>query len=406
MFLGCLFIELIMISENLLTKTINITDPDLKYYYSARDGTEKEIPNSINYIYFKDVKEGKYCIFGNDYQEYYISGGDDGSRLGGGYRFHKTDSHFISRLIRGRSITDISSADKKYQDSCGNPINIRCYIDVNLICKINNEYKEIYIQELKYNEKPNLIYKLCFVSDLKPNSKYIISNFTKSEYNSGGVIISEGVKYYVSKKVLNILETYFECKNDNIYCKYNNKKEIAKLTLITEDEIITDNDIKILRQSLKLEVENKKFTFYINNSNHINYMKEGKYCFLIMHIYNNLIYGYEFNEDKYYYLKFEEKPVLKNIDQVIAKKFRRMIKQDLYTYLLSNNKKCGMTISIDKDKNITSKLIKLNDNCFETVLDISLLEPVSEWDKELNYIDEFDGIMEGFDNEENKDDQK
>lgn len=392
-----------MISENLLTKTINITDPNLEYYYSARDGTEKEIPDSINYIYFKDVKEGKYYIYSNDYQEYYISGNN--SNCDGGYRLHKTDSYFISRLTRNGNETVRSSADKKYYDGY-NPIYIRCYNYVNLICKINNEYKEIYIQELKYNEKPILIYKLCFVSDLKPNSKYIISNFTKSEYRSGGVITSEGVKYYVSKKVLNILETYFECKNDNIYCKYNNKKEIAKLTLITEDEIVTDNDIKILRQSLKLEVENKKFTFYINNSNHINYMKEGKYCFLIMHIYNNLIYSYEFNEDKYYYLKFEEKPVLKNIDQVIAKKFRRMIKQDLYTYLLSNNKKCGMTISIDKDKNITSKLIKLNDNCFETVIDISLLEPISEWDKELNYIDEFDGIMEGFDNEENKDEQK
>ena len=77
LFLGCLFIELIMISENLLTKTINITDPDLENYYSARDGTEKEIPNSINYIYFKDVKEGRYSIFSNYYQEYYISGGKD-----------------------------------------------------------------------------------------------------------------------------------------------------------------------------------------------------------------------------------------------------------------------------------------------------------------------------------------
>lgn len=404
MFLGCLFIELIMISENLLTKTINITDPDLKYYYSARDGTEKEIPNSINYIYFKDVKEGKYCIFGNDYQEYYISGGDDGSRLGGGYRFHKTDSHFISRLIRGRSITDISSADKKYQDSCGNPINIRCYIDVNLICKINNEYKEIYIQELKYNEKPNLIYKLCFVSDLKPNSKYIISNFTKSEYNSGGVIISEGVKYYVSKKVLNILETYFECKNDNIYCKYNNKKEIAKLTLITEDEIITDNDIKILHQSLRLEIGNKKFTFYINNFNLINYKKEGKYCFLFIHIYNSslynyLIYGYEFKEDKYYYLKLEERVILKNINQKISKNLKKKENQDLYTCLLSNNEKCGMLVSIDEDKNVTHKLVKLNVKYFDSILDISLLKPVSKWYKKpcnIDNINKFDDIIEGF----------
>ena len=54
---------------------------------------------------------------------------------------------------------------------------------------------------------------------------------------------------------------------------HNNKKTIAKLTLITGDEVISENGSKLL-QSLKLEINNKKFTFYINDINTINYEKE------------------------------------------------------------------------------------------------------------------------------------
>ena len=184
---------------------------------------------------------------------------------------------------------------------------------------------------------------------------------------------------------------------------------MAKLTLITEDEILTkDGSTKIL-QSLKLEIGNKKFTFYINNPKVIDYKKEGKYCFLVMHIYNNslynnLIYGYEFKEDKYYYLKYEEKLILKYIDDKIANNFRMSKNQNLYTYLLSNHgRKCGMIINIDKNNNVTHKLVKLNDKCFENILDISLLKPVNEWNNnDYCEINKFDDIIEGFDEEDDE----
>ena len=112
-------------------------------------------------------------------------------------------------------------------------------------------------------------------------------------------------------------------------------------------------------------------------------------------LYNNLIYGYEFKEGEYYYLKHEEKLILKNIDKEIAKNFKNMENQNLYTYLLSNNEKCGMIVNIDKDNNITYKLVKLNDKCFESLLDISLLKPVNEWDNnDYHEIDKFNGIIE------------
>ena len=223
---------------------------------------------------------------------------------------------------------------------------------------------------------------------------------------------------------MNILEKYFEYNTyeDNTYyngkkhiitCTYNKKRNFPKLTLITGDEIITDNGIKILSQKLCLDLyDNFKmtygnigsYTFYINNHKLIDYKKEGRYNFLAMHIYNNnnssydnnMILGYEFKEKEYYYLKFEEKLILKNIDKEITKNFKNMENQNLYTYLLSNNEKCGMIVNIDKDLSVTHKLVKLNDKCFESLLDISLLKPVNEWDNEFCEIDEFDSIIEGF----------
>ena len=288
----------------------------------------------------------------------------------------------------------------------------------NFICEIDNGYKEFFI-EAPLNDKNNKRYPLYFsnyITNLKPYREYTITNFTKSKYDYGIIISekwtkclhSETNKYYVNKKVIDILETYFKCEKDKIYCMYNNKKSIAKLTLITGDELITENGSKLL-QSLKLEIGNKKFTFYINDINTINYEKEDKYCFLVMHIYNNslynnLIYGYEFKKDKYYCLKFEERLILNNIDREIARNFQMMIKQDCYTYLLSNNAMCGMIINIDKYKNITTKLVKLNDKCFEELLDISLLKPLSEWNINNNphEIYEFDSIVEGFDDDNNQ----
>lgn len=268
------------------------------------------------------------------------------------------------------------------EDSIDINYNIVCkIINENKNRKINYEYKEIFIEK-RLNGKL-IIYPLPIcIWTLRANTYYIINDFTKLSKYGAITDYDSGSKFYISSKIINILETYFECKNGDIYCIYNNKKEEVKLTLITGDKIVTENEICMDRikipQSLKLEIGNKKFTFYVNDANIINYKKEGKYCFLAMHAHNNLIYGYEFKEDKYYCLKLEENLILKNIDQEKAMKFKMMEDQNFYTYLLSNNEKCGMIVDIDEDNNITHKLVKLNDKCFENILDISLLKPVKE----------------------------
>lgn len=387
---------------------------------------------SFNYYHIKSWKEigsyygietykvlrncfGNYCL----YQDRSIYELDD-------YTFN-----ILSRMIKEHE-------GKLYFSNCMEQIDRNMYYigDFNLVCEPEDKYKKIFYlqkdnQKYPITDKENNLYNWYeyTISDLKPNTEYYILGFEKTKY--GNIIFSnikDGGCYsiFVNNKVMNILEKYFEYNTyeDNtcykgrkniITCTYNKKRNFPKLTLITGDEIITDNGIKILSQKLCLDLYNNyekiygiigSYTFYINNYKLIDYKKEGRYNFLAMHIYNNnssydnnMILGYEFKEKEYYYLKFEEKLILKNIDKDIAKNFEEMKKQDLYTYLLSNNEKRGMSINIDKDHNITYRLVKINDDFFKSksisTLDISLLK--SQIVSEPCEINHFNGEVEDFD---------
>ena len=417
--LGCLFIDFIIIlmSDNKIIDDFNIYEET--YLTNIKEGTYEIYGVKNQKGYFRDYDFILISEFSNC--RYYISNYDIY------YCLYKNNIKLeILEIINEKKV-----GYKISDDMLIYKINKPSICNNYFICKrINSSIEEFFI-ETKNNEKYPHNEKYPLYTDLfgiafYPKIHYNINNFHLNERNYITSINSStfvtGKKYdrecgdaRMNIRIKDILETYFKCENDKIYCKYNNKKEIAKLTFITDNIIETDDDTNILLQSLRLEIGNKKFTFYINNPKLIDYNKEGKYCFLVMHIRsdpclisNNLILGYEFNKDKYYYLKYEEKLILKNIDKKIAGKYINMKNQDLYTYLLSNNERCGMTINIDKDHNVTYKLVKLNDKCFEKLIDISLLKPVSEWNKELyeinniNNINEFDSIVEGFDEEDNQ----
>lgn len=115
-----------------------------------------------------------------------------------------------------------------------------------------------------------------------------------------------------------------------------------------------------------------------------------KYTFLAIYINNNSIYGFEVNEEKYYNLMCERKYILNHIDQKIARKFKNMEKQDVYTYLLKDNKKCAFELFIFKYRGKVQTAYNLIDpsKYFEKYLDPTLFKPVSEWNKDNNTNDE------------------
>ena len=142
---------------------------------------------------------------------------------------------------------------------------------------------------------------------------------------------------------------------------------------VVHGDITTKENIKCINQNLKVVINNKRFTFYVNHSEYLDYKKKGVYYFLVMYIHNDSIYGYEINEDKYYSLKFERKLILNNIDQKITRALEDMEKQDLYTYLLYNNEIRGLIIKIDKTGNDqfrkTPNFAKL-DKPFESIFEV------------------------------------
>lgn len=283
------------------------------------------------------------------------------------YKLNEYCSNLILRKIKDLEYERIEIINRYYRD-----------YNISVICEINNKFKEIFVQT-KY--KKELVNSGEIIFNLKSNKEYVISDFIRTNY--GGIITSNECRYFVSEKVIDILEKYFKQENNEIICEYDNNKCTAKVSLVTKNDITTKENIKCINQNLKVVINNKRFTFYVNHSEYLDYKKKGVYYFLVMYIHNDSIYGYEINEDKYYSLKFERKLILNNIDQRITRALEDMEKQDLYTYLLYNNEIRGLIIKIDKAGNDqfrkTPNFARL-DKPFESILDISLLRPKVEWD--------------------------
>lgn len=260
-----------------------------------------------------------------------------------------------------------------------------CYRDYNIILKCNNNDKFIKVS-IKIKKKRTII--LCdeeIIHNLKSNTKYIISNFTKSTKNNS-TIISKKLKYYIDDNVINILVKYFKCEDNGIYCLYNGKKEKVKLTLTTEcnSSFYSRNyydggwDLySTLRQNLEMKIGKKKFSFYVNNPKFIDFdnKEEGKYRFLVIYFKDRNIFAYEHKEDRYYCIKDDKyiKKILKDVDQSIAEQYKRGSYLNDYTYLLSNNEKRGLTIKDTSKFSSRYRISKLS-KVFQTKLDITLVQ--------------------------------
>ena len=289
------------------------------------------------------------------------------------YRLNNGDSNMIFVNVDNLKFRNINYSEHSYRD-------------YNIILKCNNNDKFIKVS-IKIKKKQTII--LCDkenIHDLKSNTKYIISNFTRSSNKNCSTIISKKLKYYIDDNVINILVKYFKCEDDDIYCLYNGKKEKVKLRLITEgnSSFYSWNDYyggwdqySTLRQSLEMKIGKKKFSFYINNPKFIDFnnKEEGKYRFLVIYFKDHNIFAYEHKEDKYYCIKDDKykKEILKNIDQAISEKYKRGCKLNLYTYLLSNNEKRGLTIKDTSKFSERYRLSKLS-RVFQTKLDITLVQ--------------------------------
>lgn len=220
------------------------------------------------------------------------------------------------------------------------------------------------------------------ILELSANKQYPIIKFKL--YKDYGYITTDDKKeYWINKQCYKILDNYFKMKNGKITCTYNSKLVYPKLTLITMDKVKfsgQDYNGEKLIQKLKLEIDNKHFTFYINHSEDIDLSISRLYKFsTILVLYNRLIFGYECDEDKYYNLSQFRDYIIKNIDDntssLMTSKTKSKIDydaSDIYTYLYKDNKQLGMGIKINEDNNYEVVNGNLN-KTFEKLLDITKL---------------------------------
>ena len=289
------------------------------------------------------------------------------------YKLNDNDSCKIFNNLKNSKFKNINYSEHCYRD-----------YHTTLKCNINDKFIKV---SIKIKKKQTII--LCDkekIHNLKSNTKYIISNFTKSPGKNNSTIISKKLKYYIDDNVINILVKYFKCEDDGIYCLYNGKKEKVKLTLTTEgnSSFYSRNyydggwDLySTLRQNLEMQIGKKKFSFYVNNPKFIDFdnKEEGKYRFLVIYFKDRNIFAYEHKEDRYYCIKDDKykKEILKNIDQSIAEKYKKGRNLNVYTYLLSNNEKRGLTIKDTSKFSERYRLSKLS-RVFQTKLDITLVQ--------------------------------
>lgn len=337
---------------------VNLTDLPAKCFKNIDSGTYKVLID----VETNDDEETNTC--------YLILKNNSKSLV---YRLNNGDSNMIFVNVDNLKFRNINYSEHYYRD-------------YNIILKCNNNDKFIKVS-IKIKKKQTIIlYDEENIHDLKSNTKYIISNFTRSSNKNRSTIISKNYKYYIDDNVINILVKYFKCEDNGIYCLYNGKKEKVKLTLTTEgnSSFYSWNDYyggwdqySTLRQSLEMKIGKKKFSFYVNNPKFIDFdnKEEGKYRFLVIYFKDRNIFAYEHKEDKYYCIKDDKyiNKILKNIDPKISEKYKKGYKLNVYTYLLSNNEKRGLTI---KDKSKFSERYRLSklSRVFQTKLDITLVQ--------------------------------
>ena len=197
------------------------------------------------------------------------------------YRLNNGDSNMIFVNVDNLKFRNINYSEHYYRD-------------YNIILKCNNNDKTIKVSIKIKKNQTIILYDKENIHDLKSNTKYIISNFTRSSNKNCSTIISKKLKYYIDDNVINILVKYFKCEDNGIYCLYNGKKEKVKLTLTTEGNtsFYSRNNYdggwdlySTLRQSLEMKIGKKKFSFYINNPKFIDFdnKEEGKYRFLVIY---------------------------------------------------------------------------------------------------------------------------
>lgn len=340
---------------------------------------------------FNNVDKGTYNIYLNGKDEaflYKIVGVNKILK----YSLNNFDSKKIKNIISKHKdkiprFTKIQINNKNYKDH-----------NIKLVVSLNKENTKIFNIKDK-NENLYPIEVKPSTEKMEEDSKYEIKSFTlynKNNKQYASITTVDGKNYWVNKKMTLEFIKYLRCEDNQIYCYINKEHKPVKLTIITEDKdmkTITkdgkEEEFDILYLKLRLEIDNKICTLYINKVDQVDFESEHVYKFSSLYIHNRdyiSIYGYEFNEDKYYNLTSQKTNILGALDKELNDKIANMEEVDEYTCIKVNGENKGIVMEIKKDEKEEGKyntILKAANlvNVFKTHLDITKLEPYSNYEK-------------------------
>ena len=234
-----------------------------------------------------DVDKGTYNIYINGKDEAFLYKTVAVNKILK-YSLNNFDSKKIKNIINKNKgkiprFTKIQINGKNYKDH-----------DIKLVVSLNKDDTKTF----NIKDKDNNLYPIEVkpsIEKMKPDSKYEIKSFTIHTKNENekysSIITVDGKKYWMNKKMTLEFIKYFRYEDNQIYCYINKERKPVKLTIITEDEdmkTITkdgkEDEITILYLKLRLEIDNKIYTLYINKCEQIDYESEHVYKFSSLYI--------------------------------------------------------------------------------------------------------------------------
>ena len=297
------------------------------------------------------------------------------------YILNKYESKLIYYKIKSKNLI---FQKEKYNNITYNVYDIKLISKIILGAKINEIFNYIYLQ-LSDNIEIEISKERC----LEERKTYEINKFDSNKK----VIFINGVEYKALSKLMEVINRYFICKNDNIYCNYNGEEKKVKLKLHTDNYNIFKNN-RYLKQNLKVEFDNKYFLFYINYHENIPDLLSDSYtenmCFPVIYYYHGRCIGHEYMWE--FYCDITDY-VDKIINYIPEKTLNILNETNTPQYINLENNNLRYTFDIIPKENSDGEIcleysfseaesINEEDETISHVselLDIYLLKPIKEW---------------------------
>lgn len=282
-------------------------------------------------------------------------------------------TRFNSGLII-KKMKDLYETAKRKIDEESEEKNIKSveythYLNMYLVSEISNNHNYVYLET---TDKESLeTVKSDYIEDifsLNENDEYLDVMIDSETMN---LMIDNNKESIVktSSKFKDFIKELCEIEDNKVYCNYNDKRQEAQLNILT-GQYDTFKGRRFLKMNVEVVIDEKTWTFVINDSVKIPPRKECEYNIIAVYIVKDKNpLGYDYMLNKY----IDISNYIDRIEKLIPSN------KKAYRYIMKNGERKG--IRITKHLNPDDKTMLLTDinifstkGVFDDMLDVDLFK--------------------------------